>query len=216
MLARLRAHTRDNVVGYLALFVALGGTSFAAAAVDFQPNSVGTAQLKKNAVISSRVKDGSLLGQDFKRGSLPAGRTGRSGASGKRGRRGPPGPFITQVPSGRTLRGVFGAGGRVTKGGEAVSDSISFGIAVRPAPAVHFVPPGGRNRACPQSRTFVSARPGNLCIFGYRAQNVAHVDVRVPNDPRHPFAGDAGAFVLVQAAHAGPVVESGEWVVTAR
>lgn len=213
MPARFHAHVRANVVGYLALFVALGGTSFAAAAVDFQPNSVGTAQLKKNAVISSKVKDGSLVGRDFRRGSLPA---GRRGAPGKRGRRGPPGPFITRLPSGRTLRGVYGAAGRATKRDETLSDSISFGIAVRPAPAVHFVAPGKRNQACPQSRAFVSARPGNLCIFGYRAQNVRHVDVRVPNDERHPFAGDAGAFLLVQAAHSGPVAESGEWVVTAR
>ena len=41
---RLRAHIRHNVVGYLALFVALGGASYAA--VNLPANSVGGRQIK--------------------------------------------------------------------------------------------------------------------------------------------------------------------------
>ncbi len=42
-------------------------------------NSVGTAQLKANAVVSSKVKNHSLLAVDFKPGQLPAGAPGVSG-----------------------------------------------------------------------------------------------------------------------------------------
>jgi hypothetical protein len=58
------------VIACLALGVALSGTSYAKI-LALPVNSVGTAQLKPNAVISSKVKDHSLLAVDFKPGQLP-------------------------------------------------------------------------------------------------------------------------------------------------
>ena len=76
-------HLRRNAVAYLALFVALGGTSYAAVALP--KNSVGTAQLQKDAVRSADVKNGSLKSADFKAGQLPAGPPGAAGAPGPAG-----------------------------------------------------------------------------------------------------------------------------------
>src|SRR5438270_13812604 len=45
---RILSHLRGNVVAYLALFVALGGTSYAAVAVP--ANSVGTRQIRNHAI----------------------------------------------------------------------------------------------------------------------------------------------------------------------
>lgn len=45
---RFTTHVRSNVVGYLALFVALGGTSYAAATLP--ANSVGPAQLINHSI----------------------------------------------------------------------------------------------------------------------------------------------------------------------
>jgi hypothetical protein len=53
-----------TVIAVIALVVALGGTSYAA--VTLPRNSVGTAQLKNNAVNSLKVANGSLLKADFK------------------------------------------------------------------------------------------------------------------------------------------------------
>jgi len=64
----------------MALFVALGGASYAA--IKIPKNSVGSAQIKKNAVTSAKVKDRSLLATDFKSGQLPAGAAGQTGAVG--------------------------------------------------------------------------------------------------------------------------------------
>jgi hypothetical protein len=61
------------VIASLALLVALSGTGAAAVALVVPGNSVGTAQLKKDAVVSAKVKDGSLLAKDFAAGQLPAG-----------------------------------------------------------------------------------------------------------------------------------------------
>ncbi len=58
------------VIACLALAVALSGTSYAQI-LNAPVNSVGTAQLKANAVISSKVKNHSLLAADFKPGQLP-------------------------------------------------------------------------------------------------------------------------------------------------
>jgi hypothetical protein len=63
-------------------------------------NSVGTEQLKKNAVVASKVKNRSLLRVDFKRGQLLPGRRGKTGARGLPGAAGAPGPQGPQGPQG--------------------------------------------------------------------------------------------------------------------
>ena len=66
MFARILSHLRQQPLALLALFVALGGTSYAALA----KNSVGTKQLKKNAVTSPKVRNRSLTGSDLKKKSV--------------------------------------------------------------------------------------------------------------------------------------------------
>ena len=84
------------VVASIALLVALAGTSVAA--VNSLPfNSVGTLQLKGNAVISAKVRNRSLLAVDFAQGQLPRGPQGPQGPSGASGVA-PPG-YIAQVLS---------------------------------------------------------------------------------------------------------------------
>ncbi len=48
MLNRVVQHIRSNVVAYVALFVALGGTSYAA--LRLPANSVGTQQIKNHSI----------------------------------------------------------------------------------------------------------------------------------------------------------------------
>jgi hypothetical protein len=57
------------VIGGVALAIALGGTSYAAVTA-LPSNSVGTKQLKRNAVIGSKVKNDSLTGADVLESSL--------------------------------------------------------------------------------------------------------------------------------------------------
>ena len=86
-------HIRQQFVGYIALFIALGGVSYAA--VTLPKSSVTSSQIKngeiknadlaKNAVTSNKVKNGSLLSADFKAGQLPAGAPGPQGIQGPQG-----------------------------------------------------------------------------------------------------------------------------------
>ncbi|HXR31108.1 MAG TPA: hypothetical protein VN752_08215 [Solirubrobacterales bacterium] len=66
------------IVATIALFVALGGASYAALEV----NSVGPKQLRKNAVRSPKVKDGSLTGIDMKDGSIALADLGANSVDG--------------------------------------------------------------------------------------------------------------------------------------
>lgn len=61
-------HVRRNLVAYLALFVALGGTSYAAASL--APNSVGTAQIKNGAVTGPKLAGGAVTGTKIAPGVL--------------------------------------------------------------------------------------------------------------------------------------------------
>jgi hypothetical protein len=81
--------TYANVVSSLALFVALGGVSWAA--VTLPAGSVGKRQLKEGAVTSKAVANGSLRAVDFARGSRPSGRRGPQGEQGEPGFDGLPG-----------------------------------------------------------------------------------------------------------------------------
>ena len=87
---RTRRLSYANVVSSLALFIALGGVSWAAATLP--ANSVGKRQLKDNAVTGQKVANGSLLAADFARGALPAGPLGPAGAAGPAGPAGATGP----------------------------------------------------------------------------------------------------------------------------
>ena len=77
------------VVACIALLFSMTGAGYAAGMLG--PNTVGTKQLKRNAVISSKVKNRSLLAVDFKAGQLPRGAKGDKGDPGAPGTPGAPG-----------------------------------------------------------------------------------------------------------------------------
>jgi hypothetical protein len=104
----------------LALFVALSGTAYAAT---LPRNSVGTAQLKRNAVTSAKVKPRSLLGSDFRRGQLPAGPQGPQGPQGPAGARGPEGATGARGAEGAT--GARGAEGQRGPQGPAGATNVT-------------------------------------------------------------------------------------------
>jgi len=91
------------VVAIVALVMSMAGAGYAA--IHLPKNSVGHAQLKRNAVTTTNVKDHTLLARDFKKGQLPSGggKTGKTGPrghtgrTGKTGPQGPPGPSASAV-----------------------------------------------------------------------------------------------------------------------
>jgi hypothetical protein len=101
----LRRHlTYANVVASLALFLALGGAAFAA--TQLPRNSVGTGQLKPEAVTSGKIAKktrNQLRGATGPQG--PQGKTGKTGAKGATGARG-----ATGAAGARGANGTDGTG----------------------------------------------------------------------------------------------------------
>jgi hypothetical protein len=55
---RIVRYLKQNAIAVVALFIALGGTSYAAVAIP--KNSVGSTQLRKGAVSSSKIRSGAI------------------------------------------------------------------------------------------------------------------------------------------------------------
>jgi hypothetical protein len=65
---RLLHHIRSNAIGYAALFVSLGGTSYAAIAIP--AGSVGTRQLRNGAVTGSKLAKKSVSAANLNSSSI--------------------------------------------------------------------------------------------------------------------------------------------------
>jgi len=137
------------IVACIALLVALGGTSMAAA-TQLARNSVGTPQLRdgavtnpkirNNAVNSAKVANRSLLRADFAPGKLPAGRTGPKGPPGPAGAAGAAGPagpaglvraVVVRTNSVSIADGAAGVSlnsGRVSRNCDSNERAISAGV----------------------------------------------------------------------------------------
>ena len=113
----IKTYLHRHHAGLLALFIALGGTSYAAATVtsnDIQSRAVQTRHLDRGVVTTAKVRDGSLLAADFRAGQLPAGAAGAQGQPGPQGQTGPQGQPGPQGPAGdRGPQGPPGANAQI-------------------------------------------------------------------------------------------------------
>lgn len=127
MLARFRSQlTYANVMATIAVFIALGGTSYAALKVtgknvpkdaltgadiknltgkDVTNESLTGADIKN--LTSGDILNGSLLAEDFGLGQLPKGDTGPAGPEGPEGPQGPAGPGFAGAAAGGALAGTY-------------------------------------------------------------------------------------------------------------
>jgi len=200
------------VVAMIALAVALGGTGYAA--VSLPTNSVGPRQIQSNAVTSPKVRNGSLLKVDFKKGQLPAGPRGPAGSpgppgpKGATGGQGPAGPFPDSLPSGKTVRGAFNIGGQAAIASALANTSISFIYNFATAPTVKLILQGTAPPAeCPGNATTPQANPGFLCI--YEEDRANSVGVLLNGVTR------SGATIYTNSVAAGGFFSFGAWAATA-
>ena len=209
-MSKISSHVRGNFVAYLALFFALGGTSIAA--VNALPrNSVGTAQLKNGAVTKAKIAKKTISSLRGLRGL--DGPTGPKGDTGAQGIPGPPGPFPdsnVNLPSGKTIRGVYAVVNTAAAAGSQDQTPISFGFRLASAPGLHYIQKGTPPPAqCPGSASDPQAQPGSLCLYETFNTNTSNRGVQAVSDPR------SGAEVFDSSAAAGNYFIFGSWAVTA-
>lgn len=112
--------TYGNVTATLAVFLALGGTSYAVTqlprdsvgATQIRRGAIGSSELRRNAVSSTAIRNRSVALEDISRGARASLR-GAKGDAGPRGNAGPPGV---------TYRAVVNSGGGLVRGNATTSN----------------------------------------------------------------------------------------------
>jgi len=126
------------VVALIALFVALGGTSYAAITA-LPAHSVGTAQLKNKAVTAAKIKNGSITPEKLSPSSLAGAIVGTPGAPAYASGWGDPGSGDEGVSFYIDPWGIVHLQGSASYSGSAVTGTIfTLPPGFRPAGALYF------------------------------------------------------------------------------
>jgi hypothetical protein len=149
---RRRKPSLSLIISVVALFVALGGTSYAALTItgkNVRNSSLTGADLKDSSVTGTDIKDASLGAKDFKPGQLvagargtagPAGAIGPAGVQGSKGDPGSPGGpgvsglEIVSQTSANDSNGYKQASATCPAGKTAISGGSSNTADFQPAP----------------------------------------------------------------------------------
>jgi hypothetical protein len=212
------------LVAVLALVLATAGTSFGADAVSAVAKKIKGKQIASNAITSAKVKNGSLLLQDFKSSERrklkgakgDTGAPGAAGAKGDKGDKGDPGPLLETLPSGKTLRGYYAVGAPASGSGVVAVSGVTFQFPLASAPEVHFIKSADSVPAgCSGTAVDPGADPGHLCVFEIRAFNVSSVrGIQTGNSVNGAFRWGFGVYAF--SKDPGPEFDStGSWAVTA-
>jgi hypothetical protein len=189
-------------VSLLALFVALGGVSWAEAVISGK-------QIKKNSIPLNRLTKAAQRALAGVQG--PIGPPGQQGPPGKQG---PAGPFIDVVPSGKTLFGTY-AVRYIATGVDSYFGAISFDFKFLAALSPHFVALGTTPPIeCPGNGLNPQAAPGNLCIYETSETNrtlPGVLDVNFNPGTTSPF----GAIIATSSTAPGQGGTTGSWAATA-
>jgi hypothetical protein len=95
------------------------------------------------------------------------GKEGKEGKEGQEGKEGKEGPFVSTLPSGKTLTGHYHLElDNVTNSNGDLGQGYSYAFPLASAPATHFIASGSTAPAqCPGSVSEPKAVAGNLCVY---------------------------------------------------
>jgi len=235
MKKRLRPPSPALVISVVALFVALGGTSYAALRIP--RNSVGTIQLRNGAVIDSKIRNGTILGKKLKNGTVTAGKintkgltvpnathatialtaqaaaTATTATSATTAGTATAASSAETLASGKTETGVYDVDFVAANAGDSGDAAITFPFPLASAPTLVWVKPGSSDAPdCPGSAASPQAALGYLCIYASADANVAsYCSTGACGTASYSF----GAIPTVTAARAERTTSAGSWAVTA-
>ena len=144
------------------------------------------------------------------------------GEKGDKGDRGDAGPYISTLPSGQTLSGVYAFGGPADAPSQMFFGGIAFVIPLEAPPAVEVFEAGeAATEHCSGSATAPTAAPGYLCVYEYNASTVRQAGSLQAYDFQFPLvvgrnaATASGATLWIRSNGAGSTYSEGAWAVTA-
>jgi hypothetical protein len=200
-----KVHERLGTAGLLvevfALVAALAGTAIAAAGLNGQQKKEVKKIAKKYAGKPGPAGPVGPAGPAGERGA--PGPAGSNGKEGPQGIQGPPGPFLQQVPSLKSLKGVWSAG---DEEGETDLVPITFAFPVAPAPTLVYIKEGGVAGVKIPSTGFPIGDPGSALL-----PNAAAVEAFCPGSPEDPEA-EPGFVCVYAVEEEGMEIAVGQFV----
>jgi hypothetical protein len=165
MIGRLRDRlTYANVIATIAVFIALGGTSYAA--LTLPRDSVGSAQLRTGAVRSIDVKNRSLQASDLS----PRARASLRGQQGPVGPAGPPGAAAVRYFAAVSATGGLVRGNATSGGNAGSTGSYVVGFADRVSGCAYGATLGSTDASsAPAGRVTVRDLDGRVGVQTYDA-----------------------------------------------
>jgi hypothetical protein len=222
MKGRLRAPSPAFVVSLIALFVALGGTTYAATGGDTKVDTklvkklapslsvkqAQTANSATNAVNATHATSADI--------SISATNANNAANASALGGVAATGYQRSTLPSGQTEHGVFSAFGQGAAAGGYFSNSVTFPVPLTadlPQANVVFVPSGTLSAThCPGAG---QADPGYLCVYEAASSNrTGAANIFNPITALNG-ASKFGFGLFFAFAAAGGAFSYGEWAVTA-
>jgi hypothetical protein len=189
------------VISVIALILAVGGGTFAIAALSQHDKKVVKKIAKKVANKQISTKAPSL---SVNHANTADSATSAANATGLAG----------PLASGRTLIGYVNTTGHTDPGQITNEASISFPIPLATAPTVHVIPVGGPSTAaCPGTDANPSATGGNLCI--YESTIVGATGLAVPGGLHPVTVTRFGLPGLLATGTSGDYIARAAWAVTA-
>ena len=174
MRSRLGWPSPATVMSAIALFVSLGGVSYA-----ISKNSVGSSQIKNGSVKSADLKNGgvqskdvknaTILGQDIKNGTIGAGDIKKSAKDSLKGQDGK--SALTPLSTGERVYGTYALQGP----GPNLWTGVSFPIpAPTPVDSLHVVIAGNDTvsaAGCTGNKFNPVSAPGFVCVYTHFSVN---------------------------------------------
>ena len=176
LIARARSRlTYANVTATLALFIALGGTGYAA--ITLPRNSVGAKQLRSGAVGTTELRKGAVRSADVRNRSISlrdittGARASLRGQQGPAGPQGPPGtPAISEHVQVNSGGGSTGTGGVTHTGGNVYTAIFNRDVSACAYSATLARVPGGDVTEPPPGRITAASGGGpNVVIKTFDA-----------------------------------------------
>jgi hypothetical protein len=222
-----------NVAASAALFLALGGSAYAA--IELPANSVGTKQIRAHAVTLKKINPGALKALKGDQGPVgPQGLKGDAGGTGPTGATGVTGMpgtsvFASTIPSGTTVTGAWGMRDIAPQlaGNNNPIEVVSFPVKA-PVPLTDATVNTGANTAagdpdpsCTGTADNPTAPPGEVCVYISTASNASVTGFALSN-PGSGVSSAADAYgFTVRLLDAGTVGDTstlkafGTWAYTA-
>jgi hypothetical protein len=200
--------TYANVMATVAVFIALGGASYAA--IKLPKNSVGAKQLKAGAVTPAKLNQAS-------RSAL----VGPAGAAGPQGPAGPRGADLTgtqPLAPGETQTGSFSAAAGESNGtvGRFMALSVSFPRPLAsPLDSKHVIYLKAAERTAPHCPGVGQAEPGFFCAYAGLEDNASLIFGFENPETGSGGASRFGAIAFATTSTINQGSMGGSWAVTA-